>query len=277
LSTLLAGSPMVAALSGTRADASPAVLRARAGRRLVPPDVTGVYDPLTWYAPWLPEPAHIIGQQLRRHAPLTVRGTHRETLPPPEPLATSVQAVRPLLDFVADSTIDTLDQDCLAAWTPLPWLGLTGQDPHQDPAGLWVRALGPTGTALGVIDALSPTGDQPEIAPGAYITARTADWSHDLQRVRASGRLTVPWAPRPAFAHPEDAEALRYWYRRDTLAEWAGLTRFDYWLRDLYRQNPELGQPPDLGPGRGCSRCCRRRPGGGRAVAGTDESHRLRL
>jgi hypothetical protein len=140
-----------------------------------------------------------------------------------KPLENRGSSVRPLLDSVADSTIDTLDPDCLAAWTPLPWLGVTGQDPRQDPAGAWVRAFGPVGTALAVIEALSPAADQPDITVGAFIAARTGAWSHDLHRVRASGRLTVPWAPGPAFARPRTPrrcgyKAALYWLPPDTAA-----------------------------------------------------------
>ena len=244
LSSLLNGTPTLAtsSLDGVHADAPAAVLRAHA-RRHLPPNYTGTVSPLTWFADWLPEPAHIVGRQLRHTDPLTVRGVHHE-VDLPEHLATSVTRVGPLIDAVAASTIDTLDPYCLAAWQPLPWLASgtytpgTARDRTRQPSTMQ--------TALGALDRLDPDDWPTRQEPSGAVRKRGREWLAEQRHIRARGRLATPWAPRPIFFRPIDAEALRCWYRRDALCDWASASTLAATLRDLHDQNPDLGEPDEL-------------------------------
>jgi hypothetical protein len=244
LSSLLTGAPTLTTsnLDGVRPEAPVAVLRAHAGAHL-PPGYTGTVSPLAWFADWLPEPAHIIGTQMRQFDPLTVRGVHR-SVDLPEPLATSVTRVGPLVDAVAASTVDTLEPRCSAAWQPLPWLACGVYTPGD--GDLQTRQRSITQTALGALEVLELDQWPAWQEPIEVIRVRAREWTAQQRRVRGLHRLATPWAPRPVFFRPADAEALRCWYRQDALSAWASTSIFAATLRDLHAQNPGLGEPEDL-------------------------------
>jgi hypothetical protein len=244
LSSLLTGAPTLslASLDGVRSEAPAAVLKVHTGGFL-PAQYTGTVDPLAWFADWLPEPAHLIGAQLRQLAPLTVRGVHTD-VDLPEPLATSAKHVRRLVDLVAGSTIDSFEPYCLAAWNPLPWLACvpSSASGHDEQA----RRPSQGHSALGTLSGLNPNQRPTTREPADAVRARGRDWTAQHRRVRSSRRLPTPWAPRPAFLRPRDAEALKCWYRRDALSDWATVSTFAETLQDLHDQNPQLGEARDL-------------------------------
>jgi hypothetical protein len=148
------------------------------------------------------------------------------------------------MDAVAASTIDTLEPYCLAAWQPLPWLASgtytpgTARDQTRQPSTMQ--------TALGALDRLDPDYWPTRQEPSDAVRKRGRKWLAEQRHIRARGRLATPWAPRPIFFRPLDAEALRCWYRRDALCDWASATTLAATLRDLHDQNPELGEPDEL-------------------------------
>jgi hypothetical protein len=73
--TLLRGIPTIVLPEGGFHTANAvAIARVAARGQKPPPGMTGEYDPLSWYAPWLPEPLRLIGMRLREYRPLGTRG-----------------------------------------------------------------------------------------------------------------------------------------------------------------------------------------------------------
>ncbi|WP_345482883.1 hypothetical protein, partial [Actinopolymorpha pittospori] len=118
LQSLLRGVPtIVLAEGGYKTANRVAVARAAARGQKVAGDVTHAFSPLTWYAPWLPEPLRTVGLQAREFEPPGVKGitdgvdsARRRQLP--DALSEAMRAQWSALDQLEVST--PYDVDALA-------------------------------------------------------------------------------------------------------------------------------------------------------------------
>jgi hypothetical protein len=224
LRSLLRGLPTIVLPEGGHRTPN-AVARARAatrGQRLAA-DVDLAYAPITWYAPWLPEPLRTIGLEMRQYAPLGVRGIRTGRVAErvrnvPEELKDAVRHFADDLDTVSASTVDDPHPLALVAWHTPPWLApgeLDDPDTHRIAPAL--------GLDLDAEPEPPPADEEQEGHPPAASQDWQdwqEEWRRDLGLVARTGRLTTPWAPRPVFPRPSDALALRHWYRAVAAASW---------------------------------------------------------
>jgi len=217
--SLLRGVPTVVLPEGGHRKTVNEVARARAAARgrTLSASADFCYDPITWYAPWLPEPLRTLGLQTRRYEPLGIRGIHTgravdRLRGAPEELHDADRLYTADLDYVSASTVCDPHPLALTAWHTLPWLAPGALD---DPD---LHRIAPV---LGTVvddepEPLRYEAEDPAAAPQDW----QEDWRRDLRVLAETGRLTAPWSPRPIFARPADALALRYWYRAAAVAGW---------------------------------------------------------
>jgi hypothetical protein len=215
--TLLRGLPTIVLPEGQgRTPNRVAQARLAARGQKPPPELTGDYDPLSWYAPWLPEPLRTLGLRLRQDRPLGVRGIATGTDPArvrpiPDDLQEWLRTCTPTVNRLQHATVHDLDPLALACWYPAPWLAQATLDEPDFHA---------VAAPLGAVTDPAPVDGPDPADPDEMLTGWRNQWRRDTTLLLNSRRLTAPWAPRPVFGRPADTVALRHWYTAAAAGSW---------------------------------------------------------